>query len=251
MVHHFNHRWGDYGLQPEGRTHIELPDVPEALLADPQYVIQPRYWVNKIEVVARLPRQVTWLVGFRDITSATVERTMIASALPIAAVGNKLPLLHPTTSSQVTACLPAVLSSFACDYVARQKLGGTSMNFFIVKQLPVIPPATLEAPAPWSQAQSVAEWMKSRLLELSYTAVDMAGFAKDLGYDGVPFRWDAARRSRLRAELDAACFHLYGLNRSEVQHVMETFPIIRRKDEAAHGEFLTKRLILEQYDELS
>lgn len=93
--------------------------------------------------------------------------------------------------------------------------------------------------------------MDSRVLELTYTAIDMVGFAADLGYDGQPFAWDAARRAELRAELDAACFLLYGLDRPEVEYVMDTFPIVRRKDEAAQGEFLTKRLILEQYDELS
>lgn len=93
--------------------------------------------------------------------------------------------------------------------------------------------------------------MESRVLELTYTAVDMSGFASDLGYDGSPFRWEPNRRSQLRAELDAACFHLYGLDREEVEYVMETFPIVRRKDEATHGEFLTKRLILERYDELA
>ena len=98
---------------------------------------------------------------------------------------------------------------------------------------------------------SAARWMDSRVLELTYTAVDMAGFAADLGYDGEPFRWDPERRRLLRAELDAACFHLYGLNRTEVEYVMETFPIVRRKDEATHGEFLTKRLILEQFEELA
>jgi hypothetical protein len=79
----------------------------------------------------------------------------------------------------------------------------------------------------------------------------MAGFAADLDYNGQPFEWDPERRRRLRAELDAACFHLYGLDRTEAEYVMETFPIVRRKDEATHGEFLTKRLILEQFDELA
>ena len=69
--------------------------------------------------------------------------------------------------------------------------------------------------------------MTSRILELAYTATDMAGFAADLGYTGRPFDWDPERRRDLRAELDAACFHLYGLQRPEVEHVMGTFPIAR------------------------
>jgi hypothetical protein len=42
-------------------------------------------------------------------------------------------------------------------------------------------------------------------------------------------------------------FHLYGLTESQVAHVMETFPIVRGKDMTAHGEYRTKRLILEAY----
>ncbi len=79
----------------------------------------------------------------------------------------------------------------------------------------------------------------------------MQPFARDLGYDGPPFRWDPERRFLLRCELDAAYFHLYGIARDDVDYIMDTFPIVRRKDEAAHGEYRTKRVILEIYDELA
>jgi hypothetical protein len=46
-------------------------------------------------------------------------------------------------------------------------------------------------------------------------------------------------------------FHLYGLPRDDVDYVMDTFPIVRRKDEAAYGEYRTKRLILEIYDAMA
>ncbi len=60
-----------------------------------------------------------------------------------------------------------------------------------------------------------------------------------------------SRRALLRAELDAAFFRLYGLERDDVDYVMDTFPIVRRRDERDHGEYRTKRLILEIYDELA
>ena len=49
----------------------------------------------------------------------------------------------------------------------------------------------------------------------------------------------------MRAELDALMFHLYGVNRTDADYIMHTFPIVQRKDEEAHGEFRTKRLILD------
>ena len=90
-----------------------------------------------------------------------------------------------------------------------------------------------------------------RVLELTYTAWDLQPFAHDCGYDGPPFRWDEERRFLLRCELDAAYFHLYGIARDDVDYIMDTFPIVRRKDEAAHGEYRTKRVILEIYDEMA
>ncbi|MBI3089596.1 MAG: hypothetical protein HYY96_02930 [Candidatus Tectomicrobia bacterium] len=111
-----------------------------------------------------------------------------------------------------------------------------------------------------------------RVLELTYTAWDLAPFAKDCGYDGPPFRWDEERRFLLRYELDAAFFHLYlgsgkwrGASgeteeelaalqarcptpRDAAAYILDTFPIVKRKDEQRFGEYRAKRLILEVYD---
>ena len=73
------------------------------------------------------------------------------------------------------------------------------------------------------------------MLRLTYTAHDMAPFARDLGHDGPPFVWDEEERRHLRARLDALYFHLYGLGRDDARYVLDTFPIVRREDEAAFG----------------
>jgi hypothetical protein len=52
----------------------------------------------------------------------------------------------------------------------------------------------------------------------------------------------------MRAELDALYFHLYGIPRDDVDYIMETFPIVRRKDIAAYATYRTKDKILEIYD---
>ena len=79
----------------------------------------------------------------------------------------------------------------------------------------------------------------------------MEPFARDLGDDGPPFRWDEDRRFLMRAELDAAFFHLYGIDRDDVDYIMETFPIVKRKDIAAHGTYRTKEAILKIYDAMA
>jgi hypothetical protein len=69
-----------------------------------------------------------------------------------------------------------------------------------------------------------------------------------MGYDGPPFAWDEERRMLLRCQLDALYFHLYGLTHDEAGEILDTFPIVKRQDEAAHGSFRTKDLILGYYN---
>ena len=196
----------------------------------------------------RTPR---WLLGWRGITNVTNERTVIASILPLDGVGNSTPLmLVESDNINLAGLLVANLSSFALDYVARFKVGGTNLNFFIVNQLPVLPPSTYQQLAPWSPDESLSDWLFPRILELTYTAWDLQPFAENCGYHGPPFRWDEARRFPIRCELDAAYFHLYGIKRDDVDYIMETFLIVKRKDEASYGSYRTKEKILEIYDKM-
>ena len=136
------------------------------------------------------------------------------------------------------------------DYILRQKAGGSNLNIFIIKQLPFPLPSYFHEPTGWATDTSRIEWIRSRLLELTYTAWDIEDFASDLDYNGPPFQFDENRRFLLRCELDAAFFHLYGIDRGNVEYIMETFPIVKRKDEERYGDYLTKFVILEIYDDM-
>jgi len=210
--------------------------------------------VPEREVAARLAQKGWsrgWLLGWRDITNATNERTVIASVIPRVAVGNNFPLLlFEDHIAPLAGFLAANLASIVFDFFARLKVGGTHINFFIFKQLPVLPPDVYAQPCPWHPGQTLADWIRPRVLELVYTAWDLAPFARDLGDTGPPFRWDPARRAQLRAELDAAFFLLYGLERSEVEYVLGTFPVLRQNEERAYGEYQTARLVLSAFDAL-
>lgn len=233
MLHHFDHRWATYD---NGETQELTPDEK----SDPERVVIPRYWVRGTEVDAQLSDQPQgWLMAFRNVTNPTNERTLVASLIPRVAVGHSAPLVF-TTPTKLMSALVAIWTSFICDYVARQKLGGLNLTFGYLNQFACPPPAilsrTLVAP---------------RVLELVYTAIDLAPFARDLGYEGRPFDWDPARRALIRAELDAAMFRLYGIDREDVEYIMETFPVVKRRDEQQFGEYRTKRLILERYDAMA
>ena len=63
--------------------------------------------------------------------------------------------------------------------------------------------------------------MVPRVLELTYTAYDLQGFAQDLGYDGPPFPWAEERRHQLKCELDAIFAHMYQLDRSDLEWILD------------------------------
>lgn len=186
----------------------------------------------------------------RDIARATDERTIIAAIRPFAPALNSLGNLF-CRSGEDALFLCGCLNAFPADYVGRQKVGGTHVSPFILLQMAVVPAARVDQVAHWSGPTSSKKWIAARVFELTYTAWDLEPFARDVGHDGPPFRWDPARRPLLRCELDAAFFHLYGLSRDDTDYVMDTFPIVRKHDEKAHGEYRTKRVILEIYDEMA
>lgn len=253
MLHHFHHRFGDYSDKADGSLDTQLPDISLERLNSPIYNTMPQYWVSQQEVDSRLANNWTrdWLIGWRRICRNTDYRTMIASLFARSAVGDsEFLFLSPASPAQL-ACLYANLCSLSLDYAARQKIGGTNASFHIIRQLPVLPPDRYLDKARWDSAVVVRDWILPRVLELTYTAWDLQAFGRDVGYDGPPFRWDPDRRFLLRCELDAAFFHLYGISRDDADYILETFPIVRKNDEKAHGEYRTKRVILDIYDELA
>jgi hypothetical protein len=137
------------------------------------------------------------------------------------------------------------------DYCGRQKVGGLSLKYFTMRQLPLLKAEGYSKTAPWAPSITLRDWLLPRLLELTYTAWDLQPFAEDCGDSGPPYIWDPARRFQLQCELDAAFFHLYGISRDDADHIFDTFDVLQRSDERAHGEYRTKRVILEIYEALA
>ena len=195
---------------------------------------------------------------------------MVAAIVPHRTSGNTLPLLvcdnlSPAECARVSCLLLANFCSYCFDYIARQKAQGTHLNWYSVEQLPVIAPARFIEPLPTAFATAmraaklmnghhpqptVADFVVPQVLALTYTAHDMAPFARDLGFvdaQGVvlpPFVWnDEERRTRLAA-LDALFFYLYGINADDTAYMLNTFPIVREQDMKAFGRYRTADDIL-------
>ena len=240
MIGIHDHRAADVVISPTAKLRPHQPKyIPTTAKTNPSRLAIPIYWVSEEEVSAKSHTSWRWLLGYSNATSVTNQRTMKCSAEPRTAVSDAQLLVHTPRPQHL---LLALLGSFAYDYVARQKIGGINFKFMYLKQLPVLPPSTLEASA---------SWITPHMLELSYTAWDMAGFGSDLGYDGPPFRWDEERRALIRAEIDALMFRLYELGRSDVDYILDTFERVGKNDVKKWGEHRTKRLILERYDAMA
>lgn len=255
MIHQFDHRWAGYDNSGETSSDVSLVEKVDA-----DFEPCPRYWVREGDVGDRIRSKNWlhgWLMGWRDITNATNERTIISSLFPASGVGNNLPLMFfdQSIDCRRLAALIGNLSSLSADFIARHKVGGTHLNFFIYQQLPILPPTAYTA--------SDLAFIVPRVLELAYTSHAMAPFARDLCYEGPPFAWNEDRRAQLRADLDGWYARAYGLSRDELRYVLdpkevmgedypsETFRVLQKNEIAKYGEYRTARLVLAAYDQLA
>jgi hypothetical protein len=244
MVQMYDHRAADVVLNADNLHRAAQPEAIQAALKEQtdRYPV-PQFYVRS-EHSSSNPYQ--WAFGFKEITAPTNARTMIAMLLPRAGFGNKVPLLVPqelgdADAAKAVALLLANLDSFAFDFVLRQKLQGQTINLFILEQLPVIAPERFED---CIGATNIADFIREQVLHLSYTAHDLAPFARDLGYDGPPFQWNEEDRRLRMAALDALFMHLYGLSEDDAAYILDTFPIVREQDEKAFGDYRTRMLVL-------
>lgn len=267
MINQFDHRAASVEVNPEN---LHNPAVSAATTLsqhqDPAFATDPQFWVTGNQLDA--PPGLSWFIGFRDIARVTDVRTVIAAIVPKSAAGNTLPLILPdlpnppppgaskdtirawreVVSARVQSykrwavLLTANLNTLVLDFVARQKVQSTHLNWYIVEQLPVLPEDSYARRFGERDAASI---VREEVLKLTYTAHDMEPFARDMGYEGEPFVWDEEERRHSRARLDALFFLLYGIaDRDDVGYILDTFPIVRQQDEKEFGRYLTRDLIL-------
>lgn len=290
MVHLFTHRASTYkDVSESDRENGAARDLAKEELQNPDVAITPRCWVQTATFKERMAGRnwrYHWFLSMRDKARSTDERTAIIAVRPYAPSNDTLPSIFLSQDALHLACLAANLSMFILDYVARQKVGGINFGAYIAEQLPVLQPAKYMQVCAWGGGlQNYMQWLVARSLELTYTAYDLTPFAHDCGWSGPPFRWDVERRFLLRCELDAAFFHLYlpsdeagqwkparmsegaihdekpeelaelkshfPTPRDAAAYIMDTFPIVKRKDEDQFGEYRTKSVILEIYDAMA
>ena len=262
MFRPYDHRHGS--VYEDTKNWINQGQTHELTLAEhmnPEHLVQPRYWISQSAVLKTLQdRSPPVLLAFRDITRSTDVRTLISSAIPAVGAINTAPLIVPNeTGPRLQMCLLANLNTYSLDFVAKQKAGHIHMNFFIVEQLPVLSPDTYAKRCPWNQRQTLEKWISERVLKLTCTAEDMLPLADACEFTDGSFKqeyggrlnkWDEAERATLMAELDAAYFHLYGIDRDDAEYILSTFKGIHDRSLLLPGHRSIAEHILADFDRL-
>ena len=251
MVQMYDHRAASVVINEENwMRQGQTAATTSAEHQNPEFTIEPRWWVDS-ETVAKVldKRSDTGYITYKDVTSATNQRTMIAAFIPHVGVLNSAPLMMVDEKLTVRdrCCLLANLNSFAFDFCARQKVGGVHLNFFIVEQLPVFAPDFYDGKCPWQTSKSLVDWVSERVLKLTCTSNDMIPLAEAAGFKEKVHKWKETERRTLMAELDAAYFVLYGIGREDLVYMLSTFGGIAKQGQSVYDD-TTVKMILEFYD---
>ena len=248
MVQAFDHRAASVEVNLDNPHRPARPVYASANQhRNPSWAPEPQYWIRAADCGWDPPSG--WVLGFKDATATTNRRTTIAALLPLVGFGNTLPLLVGAGSDRREWLLAANLNATILDFVARQKVHGEHLSLYILEQLPVAPPETYSDTR--FGPRTAEDVIRDAVLELTYTAHDMAPFALQLGHVDAsgkvkpPFRWDRDRRLALRAKLDAVYFLLYGVtDRDDVRYVYSTFPGVRKDEQKRYGAYRSRDLCL-------
>jgi hypothetical protein len=255
LIHQFNHRFATYEQCDAGELKNGKPQYSNVQqLQNHEYRVMPRFWLPK-EMVSHafaggLP---DWLLGFRDITNATNERTMIAAVIPFQATDLTLRLINGIHKVNEGILLLANFNSLVFDYLTRQSVAGTHIPDYVTEQLPVL--------SPTDYTDQDKSFVRDRAFKLVFTSDDLKAVADDACV--ALTTWDDNHRETLRAELDAYYAQLYGLTRDELHYILDptevlgadfpsqTFRVLKEREEKQFGEYRTKRLVLAAFDEIS
>ena len=241
----FKRRAGTCHLTPEQKN-------------NPDREVTARYWVSEEDfrqLVARHSWGHQWVFAFRDVTRMTTDtRSTMGTIIPWMPTGNSSPVLFfrgpDAAKDAILFC--GVFTSVVLDYVLRQKMGGTHLNAFILKQLPAPSPPDFSSINIVLDGKAVRadSFIIEKILKLVWTSHSLDTLGKELGLSNGPFGWNVEERRKMRAEVDALIAKIYGVSREELSHMLDSFRILKDKDTVEFGRFRTKEDTLTMYDHL-
>lgn len=244
LIHQYDHRYATFaniGRNEKLKGNARILSASEK--SNFNTTIEPRYFAPASTVKEKNDKwkwNHEWYFAYRVISSSTNERCSISAIIPKSIVSYSAYLIFINKLDDLALHL-GNMNTFCFDFTVRAKV---TLNF---------PPVILEQ-CPCIKSNHVSEIVltevKSRVLNLTYNAHDLDDFGKEFGLNE-PYIWNNNERFHLQCELDAIYAHLYGLEKHEMDYILETFPIVKRKDIARYGSYRTKETILQLYDEFA
>ena len=244
MVMRYDHRAKGY-RSGRGRK-ADWDDLP---FGSPDKSIQPQWRIPERSIPHKARERMSqYRVAFCDVGSPTNERTLVAAMIPPNCIcGHSLPTFtFPPEYRWSYLLWLAVANSFCADFIIRPKVS-LHVTLSVLDTLPM-PRLAEDSP--------IAKALVPRALRLTCTSEEMDALWKEMAQNGwvqqtqeITGLIEDAQRLQVMAEIEAiVALHVYGLSRTQLNCVLNTFPIVRRKETDEYGEFLSKRLILEAYD---
>jgi len=254
MVQMFDHRAASVVVDESNYMRQGQTDATSLVQhQNPEFAVEPRWWSDEQSIVKALAaHKHSFLLSFKKVTSPTNQRTMIAAFIPKTGAADSVHFIgfDETTTARQQSCLLANLNSVVLDYVAREKIGNVNLNFFLVEQFTMFPPDFYEQKCHWEKNVTLEKWISDRVLKLTCTSNDMIPLAKAAGFMPAVHKWDPAERLDLMAEIDAAFFLLYGIERNDVEYILSTFAGLRNESPDLLAGSNTTTRILQFYDDL-
>ena len=251
MIDQFDHRANSVGYNAANvrRKYTSIP-TSDAQRQNAAFTPLAQYWVPMAATNRSYRTTHGWLIAYRRSTKEDNARGMVAAIGPAVAYGDSAFLLMPDELliGEDACLIVGNLNAVPFDFVVRRKIHGVNLSKYIIEQLPMIAPADYDRKFGETTARDL---VRDHALRLSYTAHDLAPFARDLGYEGEPYIWDPAKRRQLRARLDALYFHLYGLDEDDTAYILNQFTVLEKNERKEHDRYLTKELVIGHYRALA
>ena len=239
----YNHRQSTIQINEENISRKASGiDLSITELKDPSFKCKTQYYYRMDEYLnEQFPND--WILVYKDIGSSTNSRSMISCIIPKIPTDFTVRAITGPIDSIKACCAIACFNSFIFDFLLRQKLVGNHLSDYFINQIPFVDGSRI--------CSAALKKIGDNVLKLTYSNNEVRGFAIDCGYSGEPFIWNEKERFQLQCELDAIYAHLYGVEKEEMDYILETFPIVKRKDIDKYGSYRTKETILQLYDEFT
>jgi len=218
---------------------------------DPDYEIEPRYWIQKTRVEDFLINhdwEYNWLFVYGRYTKDTNSRTYSGAFIPRTGSSSSAPLLLPRNyesekdAAKRAIVFAAISNSHIFDYLIRNNLTGTTMGKNLITRM-IVPDYPYIAGKP-----DVVDKVVDRVINLTYTSHSLKPLAEAVGSTGPPNNWDRSEREQLQYQLDAIVSHLYKLEKSELSDILDTFRSQKEDENEEYGYYRTKEKTIEYFE---